>query len=77
MEYRPATEADLPGAFAAFHAAQRELHERRGAPWPPSAEYDPNARWSLCHRHLLQHDAPRVFVAVEEGRVAGYTGALA
>jgi hypothetical protein len=39
MEFRQASEADFPDAFAVFVAAQTELHDRRGAPWP-AREYD-------------------------------------
>ena len=75
MEFSRATEADLEGAFGAFAAAQTELHQRRGADWPNAMTYDPQGRWARVHRHLLEHDAARMYVAQEESRVAGYTAA--
>jgi hypothetical protein len=75
MEFRHASEADLPGAFAVFVAAQTELHSRRGAPWP-ARDYDPAAPWADVHRHLLGHDGERCFVAAHDGRLVGTTAAF-
>lgn len=75
VEYRPATEADLAEEFAVFVAAQVELHERRGAPWQ-AGPFDPDGRWAQVHRHLLAHYGERAFVALDDGRVVGFTAAL-
>jgi GNAT superfamily N-acetyltransferase len=75
MELRQASEADLPGAFEVFVTAQTELHDRRGAPWCGGA-YDPAGPWADVHRHLLEHDARRYFVAKHNGRVIGTAAAF-
>jgi hypothetical protein len=43
MEFRHASEADLPGAFAVFVAVQTEPHDRRGTPWPAADHPPPTA----------------------------------
>jgi hypothetical protein len=75
MEFRHASESDLAGEYAVFAAAQEELHTRRGAPWqaPP---FDPSGMWAQVHRHLLEHDRDRAFVAEQDGQIAGFTAAL-
>jgi GNAT superfamily N-acetyltransferase len=75
MEFRRASEGDLPAEFAVFVAAQVELHERRAAAWPVP-EYDPAGPWAEVHRHLLNHDGERSFLAEHDGRVIGFTAAL-
>src|SRR5260370_25531079 len=75
MEFRPASEADLEGEFAVFAAAQQELHTRRGAAWSAPA-YDPSGRWAAVHRHLLEHDAERSFIAEDAKRIVGFTAAI-
>lgn len=75
MEFRPAREADLEGEYAVFVAAQRELHDRRGAEWSAPAEFDRQGRWARIHRHLLAHDGERSFVAEDEERIVGFTAA--
>jgi GNAT superfamily N-acetyltransferase len=75
MEFRRASEADLPGEFAVFCSAMKELHDRRGAPGRLIGEYDPTARWAGVHRHLLLHDAERSYVAVEDERLVGFAAA--
>jgi GNAT superfamily N-acetyltransferase len=74
-EFRSASEADVPGEYAVFCAAQQELHERRGTPWP-SPPFDPSGMWAEMHRHLLAHDGERAFVAEQDGRIVGFTAAL-
>lgn len=74
IEFRHATEADLPAEHAAFVAAQEDLHRRRGAPWE-SRPFDPSGMWSQVHRHLLTHDGARSVVAEDAGQVAGFAAA--
>jgi GNAT superfamily N-acetyltransferase len=76
VDLRQARESDFAGEYAVFFAAQEELHNRRGAPWsvPP---YDASSKWAQVHRHLLEHDRERCFVAVDDGCVVGYTAAWA
>jgi GNAT superfamily N-acetyltransferase len=69
--FRPATAGDLAEEFQVFKLAQRELHDRRGAAWA-GADF---ADWEPVHRHLLDRDGARSFVAEEEGRVVGFTAA--
>ncbi|MDQ5820810.1 MAG: GNAT family N-acetyltransferase [Actinomycetota bacterium] len=73
MELRPATAADLPAQEKVFHAAIGEVYERHNlpAPTPPSEAFHAH------HRHLLRHDGERCWVAEEEGRVVGFSAALA
>ena len=71
MDFRPARAGDLAEEFQVFELAQRELHDRRGAPWP-GADF---ADWEPVHLHLLEHDGARSFVAEEAGRVVGFTAA--
>ena len=75
IAFRRTTEADLAAAFAVFHAAQDELHKRRGAPWKVAA-FDPAGPWATLQRHLLAHDGAHAFVAEEDGRIVGFTAAL-
>jgi GNAT superfamily N-acetyltransferase len=75
VEYRRASESDLADEFAVFSAAQVELHARRGGLWDV-APFDPAGRWAQVHRHLLQQDGERSFVAESGGRVVGFTAAL-
>lgn len=73
MELRPATDADLGPQEEVFRAAIEEVYEQRNliAPTPPSEAF------RAQHRHLLLHDAERCWVAEEDGRVVGYSAALA
>jgi GNAT superfamily N-acetyltransferase len=66
---------DLADEFAVFSAAQTELHGRRGSDWE-AVPFDPGGRWAEVHRHLLQHDGERSFVAEAGRRVIGFTAAL-
>jgi len=75
VTFRPASEPDLEDEWAVFMAAQSELHDRRGAPLP-SRPFEPAGMWARVHRHLLEHDAERAFVAEEDGRIVGFTAAL-
>jgi GNAT superfamily N-acetyltransferase len=75
VEFRPASEDDLEAEFAVFSAAVGELRTRRGAPFQP-APFDPFGRWARVHRHLLEHDGERAFVACQDGRVIGFSAAL-
>jgi GNAT superfamily N-acetyltransferase len=75
VECRPASEADLEGEFAVFAAAQQELHTRRGADWV-AQPYDPSGRWATVHRHLLEIDGDRSFVAEDANRIVGFTAAI-
>lgn len=75
ITFRHTTEPDLPAAFAVFHAAQDELHKRRGAPWKVST-FDPAGPWATLQRHLLAHDSAHAFVAEDDGRIVGFTAAL-
>ena len=56
-------------------AAQKELHNRRGATWTPGP-FDPSGGWAQVHRHLLARDGERSFVAEQNGRIVGFTAAL-
>jgi GNAT superfamily N-acetyltransferase len=76
VEFRHASEGDFPGEFAVFSVAMKELHDRRGAPGWSIQEYDPDGRWAAVHRHLLEHDGERSYLAEENGRVVGFTAAL-
>ena len=73
MELRPANEGDLAAQEEVFRAAIGQVYEERNlaAPTPPSEAF------RAQHRHLLRHDAERCWVAVNGGRVVGYTAALA
>ena len=71
MDFRPATPGDLAAEFEVFDLAQRELYARRGATWA-GRDF---AGWERLHRHLLQNDGDRSFVAEESGRVVGFTAA--
>lgn len=71
MDFRPARAGDLAEEFQVFKLAQRELHDRRGAPWR-GADF---ADWEPVHVHLLEHDGARSFVAEEAGRVVGFSAA--
>ena len=75
IAFRPTAETDLAAAYTVFHAAQEELHTRRGAPWKVAA-FDPTGPWATMQRHLLAHDGRRAFVAERDGRVVGFTAAL-
>ena len=75
ITFRRTTDADLPAAFAVFHAAQDELHKRRGAPWKVTA-FDPTGPWATLQRHLLAHDGAHAFVAEDGGGIVGFTAAL-
>jgi GNAT superfamily N-acetyltransferase len=75
IDFRPASESDIPGEFAVFVAAQQELRERRGARLA-SPPFDPSGMWAHVQRHLLEHDADRSFVAEADGRIVGFTAAL-
>jgi GNAT superfamily N-acetyltransferase len=72
VELRPATAADLSAEEAVFRAAIGEVYERfnLAAPTPPSEAFLSH------HRHLLEHDAERCWVAVEKGSVVGFSAAL-
>jgi GNAT superfamily N-acetyltransferase len=71
MDLRPATASDLANEFQVFELAQRALYERRGAKWPGRDFAD----WERLHRHLLDHDGARSFVAEEAGQLVGFTAA--
>ena len=73
MELRPASDGDLAAQEDVFRAAIGEVYAQRNlvAPTPPSEAF------RAQHRHLLRHDAERCWVAVDGGRVVGYTAALA
>jgi GNAT superfamily N-acetyltransferase len=73
MEIRPTTDADVPALDAVFRAAIGELFHRHAFE-PPNP---PPEAFAAQHRHLLQHDAERCFVAEDEGRVVAYVAALA
>jgi hypothetical protein len=64
VEFRPASESDLAGEYALVVAAQQELHKRRGVDWP-TRTLDPSGMWAQVHRHLMEHDGERSFVAEE------------
>jgi GNAT superfamily N-acetyltransferase len=71
VDLRPATADDLASEFDVFERAQRELYDRRGAGWTGRDFAD----WERVHRHLLEHDGARSFVAEERGLVVGFTAA--
>ena len=73
MELRPASDEDLAAQEEVFRAAIGEVYAQRNlvAPTPPSAAF------RAQHRHLLRHDPELGWVAVEDGRVVGYSAALA
>lgn len=75
LDYRQATETDLVGEYAVFHAAQQELHTRRGVPWM-IRPLDPDGMWAQVQRHLLAHDGERAYVAEADGHIVGFTAAL-
>jgi len=77
MEFRSASAADLEDEFAVFVAAQQELHTRRGSPWSGGGQFDPDGRWAAVHRHVLEHDRDRSFVAEDAGGIIGFTAAIA
>ena len=72
VEIRPATPDDLPGEHAVFAAAQRELHDRHGVAWSPQ----PIDAFVRVHRHLLDHDGERSFVATAGDRVVAFSAAF-
>lgn len=73
MELRRATEGDLAAQEGIFRAAIGEVYEQRNlvAPTPPSEAF------RAQHRHLLRHDGERCWVAEDDGRLIGYSAALA
>lgn len=73
IEIRPATDADLEAEHRVFVTAEGELWARHDFEWPaPTFE-----AWAPVHRHLLNEDGDRSFVAVEGEQVVGFTAALA
>lgn len=72
MELRETAAEDLPQLYEVFGAAIGEVYRRHRLE-PPSP---PFGVFRLQHEHLLEHDAPRCRVAVEDGRIVGYAGAL-
>ena len=66
MNFRRATEADIPAEREVFVAALGELMRLHGFP----ASDPPLDRFEAIQLHLLERDGERCFVAKEEGRVA-------
>jgi GNAT superfamily N-acetyltransferase len=68
VEFRVATEEDIPGEHRVFVAAERELLTRHNFPWasPPLDGFAPG------QRHMIRNDAGRCHVAVAEGEVVGF-----
>jgi GNAT superfamily N-acetyltransferase len=73
VELRPASDGDLAAQEEVFRAAIGEVYAQRNlvAPTPPSEAF------RAQHRHLLHRDPELCWVAVEDGRVVGYSAALA
>jgi GNAT superfamily N-acetyltransferase len=73
VDLRPANEGDLAAQEEIFRAAIGKVYAQRNlvAPTPPSEAF------RAQHRHLLRHDPELCWVAVEDGRVVGYSAALA
>jgi GNAT superfamily N-acetyltransferase len=72
FEFRGTEETDLRAAYDLFVAAEGEVWDRHRFEWsPPSFE-----AWSALHRHLLAEDRGRSFVALDEGELIGFSGAL-
>lgn len=73
IDVRPAHEHDLEAEYDVFVTAESELWARHNFVWKPP----PFEAWGPVHRHLLQEDGDRAFVALEGDRVVGFTAALA
>lgn len=73
VELRPTTRDDLDAQHPIFRAAIGELFGRHGfEPPEPAAE-----AFRDQQAHVLEHDAERCWVAVENGRLVAFAGALA
>lgn len=72
MEYRPARPQDLPELYGVFRAAVEDLFGRHAfePPRPPEEVF------VRQHRHLLDHDSERFWVAEENHRPVGFGAAL-
>jgi GNAT superfamily N-acetyltransferase len=72
LELRPAEDSDLREAYDVFAAAEGELWRRHALSWSPPPFDD----WSATQRHLLAEDEERSFVALDGGRLVGFSAAL-
>ena len=73
LEFRQAAETDLRPAYDVFVAAEGGVWDRQGLEWS-AARFEV---WSAPLRHLLAEDGERCFVAVDGGRLAGFSLAFA
>lgn len=71
MEIRPTVAEDIPGLQEVFAASIGSVYDPHGfaPPVPPAGAF------AAQHRHLLETDPERCFVAVEHGRAVGYVAA--
>ena len=73
MEIRPTTPADLQAQHEVFREAIGEVFRRHSFD-PP----DPPLEAFVAQQgHLLEHDGERCFVAEEDGRIVGFSAAMA
>ncbi len=72
MDYRLATEADLPAECGLFNRAQGGLYRQHGF----ARNETPFERFAAPHRHLLAHDPARCFVAQVDGQVVAFAAAI-
>ncbi len=72
MEIRPAAEPYFAAMHRVLAAAEGGVRERHGFPWRPP----PFEAFAATHRHLLGTDPDRLWVAEEDGEIAGFTAAL-
>jgi GNAT superfamily N-acetyltransferase len=72
IEFRLADSSDLKAEYEVFSAAEGELWERHNLGWSSG----PFEKWKQPHEHLLAVDGSRSFVAVDDGRVVGFSAAL-
>jgi GNAT superfamily N-acetyltransferase len=73
VDVRPATAGDFDAMYAVLVAAEGGLRERHAFPWAAPPPLD---AFVDVHAHLLRWDPGRMHVAVEHGRVVGYTAAF-
>ena len=73
IEFRGATEDDLESLYEVFVQAEGEVWQRQGLDWSPL----PVEVFAAVHRHLLEHDGNRAFVALDGGAIVAYTAAMA
>jgi len=73
VEVRRAGEEDLEFAHRVFVAAEGSLWARHGFDWPAP----PFELWAPTQRHVLREDGERAFVALDQGRIVGFTAAIA